>query len=227
MARWRISKEWWVLLAGVTLLFDWQKLDFWIESYFYDASNARFPLKSNWFFANLMHDDLKRVLIACGVIVLLITLYRALYLGVRDKRWLFLSTSLLLVPSIIAALKSRSLQMCPWDLSPFGGEFTYHALFDAGGVAGHGCSPAGHASAGYALLAFYFFWRETSPLKARYALIAGLALGSAMGLSQMVRGAHFLSHNLSTLWWSWFFLLMLDAAFRWKSSGLAFATAER
>ena len=117
-----------------------------------------------------MRNALKQTLIFYGAALVLIMLYRALWLQQSDRRWIFLSPSLILVTAIIAELKRQSLQMYPWDIAEFGGLFPYHAWFDLGGVPGHGCSPAGHASAGYSLLAFYFFWRDVSPRKARYAL---------------------------------------------------------
>ncbi|RRA38556.1 phosphoesterase, partial [Cronobacter sakazakii] len=35
------------------------------------------------------------------------------------------------------------------------------------------------------------------------ALAAGIALGLAMGFGQVMRGAHFFTHNLWAGWWVW------------------------
>jgi membrane-associated PAP2 superfamily phosphatase len=45
------------------------------------------------------------------------------------------------------------------------------------------------------------------PKLAKVGLILGLILGFAMGWGQMMRGAHFMSHNLWTAWVVWVLLL--------------------
>lgn len=61
---------------------------------------------------------------------------------------------------------------------------------------GH-CWPAGHASGGFALLAFRLLAGDPQ----RRRLVTGLALGAGwwMGGYQMLKGAHFISHTLVTL----------------------------
>lgn len=196
------------------LLLEITPVDFWLEAQFFDPVSARFSLQHYWLFENLLHDGIKRALLAVGVVVLLQTAWHLLKKTPDRIRWLYLSTSMVLAPSLIAWMKSRSLQACPWDLKLYGGTLPYHGLFDLNGVLGYGCFPAGHASGGYVLLAFYFFWRDSSPRLAQAAVWFGLFVGSLMGISQMIRGAHFLSHTLWTLWLVWLMLLVLDVLFR-------------
>ena len=49
----------------------------------------------------------------------------------------------------------------------------------------------------------FFAFRKAAPKRAYFYLGAGLILGFAMGWAQMMRGAHFLSHNLWTAWVVW------------------------
>jgi membrane-associated PAP2 superfamily phosphatase len=49
----------------------------------------------------------------------------------------------------------------------------------------------------------YFVFRQSDKKRAYFYLVAGLILGFAMGWAQMMRGAHFLSHNLWTAWVIW------------------------
>lgn len=51
-------------------------------------------------------------------------------------------------------------------------------------------------------------------------LIGGLALGTVMGAVQMMRGAHFLSHNLWTLWVVWAACFAIDVLIRFAPCAL-------
>jgi membrane-associated PAP2 superfamily phosphatase len=94
---------------------------------------------------------------------------------------------------------------CPNDLIQYGGNLPYLQLFDALpiGVAMGKCFPGGHASGGFALMAFYFAFRDMRPKFAQSMLMFSLSLGFVMGWAQMMRGEHFLSHNLWSAWVVW------------------------
>ena len=78
-----------------------------------------------------------------------------------------------------------------------------------GNIAPGRCFPSGHASGGFALLAFHFALRDTDARASRFWLVAALALGTMMGWSQMMRGAHFMSHVVWSAWMEWMFLAVL------------------
>jgi len=78
------------------------------------------------------------------------------------------------------------------------------------GGAGH-CFPAGHASAAFAYLGGYFVFRRAAPGVARAWFAFALVTGLALGLSQQMRGAHFMSHTLWTAWFCWLTALAIDA----------------
>lgn len=103
---------------------------------------------------------------------------------------------------LVQSIKDESVHACPWDLAMYGGNAQWFPLFDwiKTGIKLGRCWPGGHASGGFAIVAGYFALREQKPLWAHRILILGLTLGAIMGTVQMVRGAHFLSHNLWTLW---------------------------
>src|SRR3546814_7721096 len=65
------------------------------------------------------------------------------------------------------------------------------------------CFPAGHASAGYAWVALFFFFGGTRPQWRWKGLVAGLCAGLVFGVSQQLRGAHFASHDAWTLMVCW------------------------
>jgi membrane-associated PAP2 superfamily phosphatase len=87
-------------------------------------------------------------------------------------------------------------------LSLFGGSADYFRFFDAVPLnPGSGrCAPSGHAASGFVWLTGYIALRGVDRKAARYALAFSLVLGVLTGLTQLARGAHFLSHVLLTAW---------------------------
>ncbi|MEO7344866.1 MAG: phosphatase PAP2 family protein, partial [Methylotenera sp.] len=128
---------------------------------------------------------------------------------------------MLISTTTISILKHFSNHACPWDLSIYGGNQPLFALFEAlpfGAAPGH-CFPGGHAAGGFSLMAFYFGFRDTEAKIANIGfanigLVIGLILGFAMGWAQVMRGAHFMSHNLWTAWIIW--MLLLAQYLIWK-----------
>lgn len=106
---------------------------------------------------------------------------------------------------VIDLMKLASQTSCPWDLAEFGGS-AIHVSHWAWGVrdggVGH-CFPAGHASAGFVFVAGFFAWHITSPSHARRWFAGALVAGTVLGVSQQLRGAHYLSHTLWTAWVCW------------------------
>lgn len=123
----------------------------------------------------------------------------------------YLWLSVLLATAMVAWLKSWTSVDCPWDLARYGGQRAYLGLFAwrPAGTPGGGCFPAGHASAGYAWLALYFFFLAARPRWRWLGLGLGLGTGAAFGLAQQLRGAHFASHDLWTAAICWFMALGL------------------
>jgi membrane-associated PAP2 superfamily phosphatase len=124
---------------------------------------------------------------------------------VSRARRLQLAGGVLLTVLCISLLKSVSPAACPWDLVAYGGaaQPVSHWHLWAPTAAGGRCFPAGHASAGFAFIGGYFVFRDRSPALARRWLIAALAAGLVLGLTQQWRGAHFMSHTLWSGWFCW------------------------
>jgi membrane-associated PAP2 superfamily phosphatase len=104
---------------------------------------------------------------------------------------------------------------CPYELTRYGGDVPYVKLFerfpdDARPERRGVCFPAGHASGGFALLALSGL---AATRRGRLLGIAiGLAVGPWMGIYQMLKGAHYLSHTLITLVLMWLLFLACRAA---------------
>lgn len=135
-----------------------------------------------------------------------------------------LALSVLGAVALTALVKRTSATSCPWDLQQFGGAVPYVSHWAWGvsdGGPGH-CFPAGHASAAFGFVAGWWVLRRTLPGLATWWLSAALVAGLLLGVSQQIRGAHFMSHTLWTAWICWSFGLAWEclrvAWVRWRSA---------
>ncbi len=188
---------------------------------YYDATALVFPLQHDWFLENIMHLGLKYLMVAISLIVLGFWLLglkvwahnsfvnKRVWIHKYHRPFIWMFVGMLVSTTVISVLKHLSEHACPWDLLMYGGTQPFLPLFSelpSGASAGH-CFPGGHASGGFALMAAYFAFRDTEPKWAKLGLLAGMLFGSVMGWAQMMRGAHFMSHNLWTAWIIWMILL--------------------
>jgi membrane-associated PAP2 superfamily phosphatase len=112
---------------------------------------------------------------------------------------------------IVGALKAVTNVDCPWDLLEFGGDRPYVALFSLRPHAlPHAqCFPGAHSSSAFALVCFYFLFRDRSPRAALAGLLGAGSLWAVFAFGQEARGAHFLTHDLAGLAVVWFVQLAL------------------
>jgi membrane-associated PAP2 superfamily phosphatase len=165
-----------------------------------------FPLRTHWWMVKIMHEG-ARTLGWVFLLAMLIGIWRpwgALRsMTTADRLGVFLSVVCALLSVIL--IKGLSQTTCPWDLQVFGGAIPYVSHWDlsqSDGGGGH-CFPAGHASTGFAFMAAYFGLKQSGAPAARTWLSIALLLGFVLGISQQVRGAHFMSHTLWTAWLCW------------------------
>ena len=189
-------------------------VDFWITQIFFDSVAHAFPLRSAPLLVNIGHTMLQYVTNLCLIAGIVLAGVSTWVPRLRPWRSVFITFCVMATCSalLVASLKAASVHSCPWDLTMYGGTAQWLPLFGqvhAGIEFGH-CFPGGHASAGYALIAGYFALRNHQALWARGMLVSGLTLGTIMGTVQIVRGAHFLSHNLWTLWLVWATCFAID-----------------
>jgi membrane-associated PAP2 superfamily phosphatase len=95
-----------------------------------------------------------------------------------------------------------------------------HSSFAAWWGAGDGGPgrrlPAGHVSNAFALVGGTFELRAVSTRASRLWLVVVCVLGLVLGLTQLLRGAHFASHSLWTAWICWSLSVLL-----WYSAAVA------
>ncbi|MGB4811373.1 MAG: phosphatase PAP2 family protein [Methylophilaceae bacterium] len=211
-------------IVGLILAFIYPhtSIDTWLIQPYFDAHARLFPLKNDYFLEGVMHVGLRNLMIVVSLVMLCLWLsglkvFKLTLIKLQNKQWiltyhrqfLWVFVAMVITTSTISILKHQSIHSCPWDLLSYGGTEPWIPLFGhlpAGVNAGH-CFPGGHASGGFALMALYFGFRDTLPKLANIGLMLGLAFGLMMGWTQMMRGAHFMSHNLWTAWIVWVLLV--------------------
>ena len=187
------------VMLCLTLIIELLDIDAWLADVFYRWEGNTWTLKKAWINSILIHKGGKYFSIAVLLIVLLI--WCASYLRKELAQWKhyfkYLFFSSLLGTLLVSTIKSITNISCPWDFSRYGGTLEYLSLIDQLWVRnGYHCFPAGHASAGYAWVSVYFVGAHARSIWRWWGLAFAVLLGSIFGLSQQLRGAHFLSHDL-------------------------------
>lgn len=219
------------LLIGTLLFFEHTNIDIWLQNYFFDAAtpglsaDARWVIDRNNAVAEFWGHTVPRILLTfAGIAAALGFCASFFYPRARAIRFqcLFLLLAFALVPSIVAGAKRYTNTYCPLQLAQYGGDKPYVKVLDpypdgyAQSSKGR-CFPAGHATAGFAYLALFFVARTAR--EQRWGIACGLAAGWVLGIFQMLRGMHFLSHTLIAMLASWLVLLILDAVFQRYAPG--------
>ena len=188
-------------------------LDFQVQAWFWDGRDWLIPKDAGWFHA-VAYTGPKVLLYLFGVGLLAAIVRPGLapaWLGRRRAVYLFLSMTVTVL--LCTQLREVTGMATPRQLAMYGAEpgVPHRLLFDAL-PAGYPSDafPAGHASGGFALLALAFAWEGAVPR--RRGLVLGLIYGGAMGLYQIARGEHFLSHTLATAAIAW---LVAASLARW------------
>lgn len=201
------------LLAAATICLIPLGGDRWIADRIYAWEGGHWSLRGSFLLNQVLH--------AGGKALSFVAWFAVAAMAVRsmfDARWkplrrplLVLLLSIVASTLVVSILKHTTRMDCPWNASIYGGTHPYFSLLQArpAGIKPSGCFPAGQASAGYAWVALYFFFASVRPAWRRIGLGIGICAGAVLGIAQQLRGAHYLSHDLSTLAVSWFVALCL------------------
>jgi membrane-associated PAP2 superfamily phosphatase len=213
----------WLVVAALAILWlgRYTDVDLVLADRLFDQGARVFPWRDAWLTDAFSHGILKQVLTAAAVLTVIAAVVdlvrpRASF-GVR-LRLQVVALSAIMVPLVISTLKRQSIAHCPWDLERYGGTQPYVRLFDAlphDAIAGH-CLPGGHASTALWLLSLGVFWLPHAPRKALGVAIAAASFGFVVGWGQQLRGAHFLTHTLWSLWIATTIVLALIAGQQWR-----------
>ncbi len=186
-----------------------------LAGFIYQAGGDDWVLRNHWLTKQLVHEHGRQLVavMALAVAGCWVCSFFVRPLAAGRRVFAYLALAPVLAAVLVNILKQLTQLDCPYHVDLFGGSNSYLALFQSRSSAhvDHACFPAGHASAGYAWVALYFAlgqlpaaWRARWPLlRPRNGLLFGLGLGLLFGISQQLRGAHFISHDIWTLYLCW------------------------
>lgn len=195
------------LALGLLLVLAWSAsgLDLAVARQFGSAHG--FDWRDAWLTRRLIHDGSTGV--ACAAMALLAGSLLFSVPLLRDVprawRWRWIATTLASI-LLVVALRQQSGVSCPWSLKEFGGVAAAWTSWTwlGGSDGGPGqCFPSAHAAIGFAFLCGWHALRPHAPRAATVWLIASLVFGLALSATQVVRGAHFVSHCLWSAWLCW------------------------
>ncbi len=194
--------------------------DFWFADQIFRWEGGHWALRDAWWTSTLLHTAGRQL----GILLwlLLALAWGASRHGRISRTWqaplAYLLTSLALTSLLISLLKRSSGVDCPWDLLRYGGEYAYLAPFSSFGAGTGACFPAAHAAVGYAWVALAF---AMSHVRTRWRLLAlaiALSIGIIFGITQQLRGAHFLSHDVWALTICWLVAALLARFWPWQKT---------
>ena len=205
------------LLLALFGLFEITGLDLWVQDHCYNFSTAAWLVDARAPVPRLLFYTGPKTLIWILAICLLMLAcaparWRSRLPGrslARRDLWIVIAT-LATAPSLIATCKATTNVFTPDAIRRYGGFAPYVRVLqsypenDRPARRGRGF-PAGHASGGFALMALAGLARTRCGRLTGLAI--GLGLGSLMGVYQMLKGAHYLSHTLIAALFCWIVFL--------------------
>lgn len=207
-----------VLLSSVVCLFGFrslggERLDLAFQDLFRASGGWLLPRQHPWLHP-LLYDGPKALLILAALVLLAVILLPGRFPAwMGRRRAAYLLACLALVPVVSTQLRAVTRMATPSATTAYGGKWEHRVLFERK-PEGYPSNafPAGHASGGFSLLGAAFAWRSRGVRRA--GTLAGTMAGLAMGLYQIARGEHFLSHTLATGLLAWLLCALLARLIR-------------
>ncbi len=205
-----------ILFSVSFFAIEYYHFDLYLADHIFAYGGDRWIYKDHWLLESLLHKGGRNLVASLLILNLILTLcsFFSSRLFQYRKGLLYLFFTTLTCILTISFLKGVTHISCPWDMQRYGGKElyspTFHAIFNSGRAR---CFPAGHASGAYAWFTLYFFCREYFPNWRWASLIFVISLGIVFGVTQQLRGAHFISHDLFTLSLCWFISLAMYCLF--------------
>lgn len=200
------------VLTSALIVVEIFDIDLIVSDFLYDYQGGTWALKNNFITSVLLHDYAQKLSQGIALLVLVIAFTsRFVDCLMPYKRGLWvIFLSLVFSASIVSVLKEITNVHCPWDLRRYGGlhEFLPNYSFNRNDSAQGRCFPSGHASGGYGFMVLYFVFLHYRPKWKWLGLACGVILGLIYGITQQLRGAHFLSHDLWTIVVCWLTALL-------------------
>ena len=193
-------------LSAFIFLHEISDFDLYLQDYLFYSKNNGWLINAEEPTMKAIFYRLPRaIVIAFGVFSIFVALLSRHFTSLKKygQSAKLMSLSLIFVPLTICAGKATTDIHCPSELVRYGGYSPYVKLFEKrpdlpSNLRGRGF-PAGHASGGFALMMLAFLWQGHFYC----GLLVGLCAGWTMGIYQMAKGAHFLSHTIVSMLVAW------------------------
>lgn len=211
-----------IVLLGVFCVFEVSSIDVIVQDHFYDFTRRAWLVNAKSMVPKLLFYSGAKFLVILTSLALILSVLSGKFMSFicrnRFRRMdvLVALSTLAIAPSLVAWSKATTNVHCPYELQRYQGTVPYAKVFEKfppdqkPKSRGRGF-PAGHASGGFALMSLAGL---ASTRRGRWiGLSVGIVLGSVMGLYQMLKGAHFLSHTLVTAVFCWIVFLSLRRLF--------------
>ena len=204
-----------ILLGFIILAINrYSNIDWQISSLFFDTNTQVFPLKNSRRLDLIMHQGIKWACVMTWIGMLGLTVHLqfgkprnpAQAANTQIQKLVYVLASSILCAFLVGVLKSRSTHSCPWDLLGLGGQAPYFRLFETPLLDSNNpgkCFPSGHASVAWMWIPLLYagIWPSRKAKYFQWAVL--MVLGLLTGITQVIRGAHFPTHVLSTIWICW------------------------
>lgn len=211
----------WLVLFGI---FETTGIDLWVQDYFYNFQTHAWLVDAQSAWPRLVfYIGPKALLWISGVLLLGLACAPSHWRSrlplpglKRRDLWVTVGT-LALAPLLVATGKAATNVFTPNQIHHYGGFAPYVKVLEGYPAADHPKKrgrgfPAGHASGGFALMALA---GHAATRRGRAMGVAvGLTVGWMMGLYQMLKGAHYLSHTVLTALICWIIFLVLRRALK-------------
>lgn len=186
----------------------WWHIDWHLANFWYQSEGGHWALRNDWLTQTVLHDGGHDLAVGLYIIVLMLYLssFKLPILKYYKSGLAYLALSLPTATLTVSLFKRLTSVDCPWSVTDFGGQYPYQTWFETlrSPIVGTGhCFPSGHASSAYMFFGLFFFSRHYWPTKAPFILIATIIMGLIFGFAQQLRGAHFLSHDLTSAFICW------------------------
>lgn len=189
-----------VVHGALLLVLGTTGLDEAISDRFFDAERGEWPLQHGYWSKWVLHHYARDLIFVVAVGAMLLGV--AGQVAPRLRRWrdpgLCVALSIGLTVGLVALVKEFSATPCPWNSLRYGGALEHRPfpLPYPDGVAMGRCFPGAHAAGAYALMSLHYALRPLGRRWAWWGYGVGWSLGTVYGVAQIVRGAHYTSHNL-------------------------------
>lgn len=210
-----------LFLGGSGALFELTNLDLWLQDHFYNFETRRWVVDEKEPVGRLIfYNGPKTLVWLVGLTALTLAAgparWRERFKFSRRGLWLAVLV-IATVPALAGLGKKYTNTFCPSEIRRYGGDVAYARLCepypaDDQPARRGGCYPAGHASGGFALFGLL---AVRSTRRWRNAVIAlAIGLGWWTGGYQMLKGAHYLSHTITTMLMAWIVVCLWRRALR-------------